>query len=310
MCGYDRDSTFGSEVSTENMLSQINSSLRLASLVKPQLMAITPVGSFFDDNEFPSNVRTKLVEKLGPLSYVKAFQVESRPSFIIDSERSGYLNSLEESFCQKKLIVGIGLETANDYIRKYCINKGFSSHDFIEACDYLHKHNMAAKAYLLLKPPFLSERQAIDDCIKSIQFAIENHVDKIDVFLCRIYSNTLCRWLYSKKRYRAPWLWSAVEVLKNLPTEYVRKVSVSTWGIPPYTAKLPYNCPKCSERIHWLLQLWRLSRNVELIKEMSTVECDCKKLWTSEIETEDANLQKTVQLNQELIKNEMNLKTA
>jgi len=61
----------------------------------------------------------------------------------------------------KKFEVAIGLETTNDLIRKDCINKGFSFSDFIRASEVAGKNDTSVKAYLMLKPPFLSERIAM-----------------------------------------------------------------------------------------------------------------------------------------------------
>jgi len=307
MCGYDRDSTRGRYVSEKSLSLQIAVSLRFIDALRPEILAITPVGSFFDDTEFPPSVRRNLIEKLEVLEYVRAVQVESRPEYIIHRESQKDLELIQQSFGKKKLIVGIGLETASDFVRKFSVNKGFKTQDFVEACKVLDEHKILVKAYLLFKPPFLSESEALQDCVDSVYFASKNGADMIDVFLCRIYPYTLCDWLFRRKMYRAPWLWSAVELLRRLPANIAKKVSISTWGIPPYSENLPYNCPKCSERVNWYLQTWRLSRDLKLLEEMSEIDCECKTKWTMVMKAKHCSFQKSVKNQYKTIQEELHL---
>ena len=61
----------------------------------------------------------------------------------------------------KPFELAFGLETSSDRIRKDSINKGFTFRDFVRAAEIARKNGATVKAYLMLKPLFLSERQAL-----------------------------------------------------------------------------------------------------------------------------------------------------
>ena len=66
----------------------------------------------------------------------------------------------------KPFELAFGLETSSDRIRKDSINKGFTFKDFVRAAEIAKKYGVTIKAYLMLKPLFLSERQAIEDILE------------------------------------------------------------------------------------------------------------------------------------------------
>ncbi len=65
--------------------------------------------------------------------------------------------------------MAIGLETSSDLIRKHSINKGFTFRDFVNAAEVAKVNGVAVKTYLMLKPPFLSEKQALEDIVTSVK---------------------------------------------------------------------------------------------------------------------------------------------
>ncbi len=297
VCGYNLESSGGKDIQEKLILNQVHIALSFVKSLKPRMVAITPVGSFLDDEELPFSARELILQELKPLTHPFLLQIESRPEYIIRAEHRGELDALSGFVGQKKIAIGIGLETSSDLIRKYSINKGFDFSSFTQASQILHEHGALVIAYLLLKPPFLNEKQALDDCLKSISDSYKSGADLVDVSLLRVYPNTILSWLFERKLYRPPWLWTAVRLLKELPDEFKRSTAVATWGIPPYSENLPYNCPKCSETINWYLQMWRLTRNRELLDAAFNFDCACKSTWENEIGNEGGSLHKTFEEN-------------
>ena len=90
--------------------------------------------------------------------------LESRPEYIIDEHISKTRRELED----RQVEIGIGLESSNDEIRRICVNKGFSKGEFQNALLTARAHNIGTRAYILVKPPFLTERDAIIDASNAI----------------------------------------------------------------------------------------------------------------------------------------------
>ena len=71
---------------------------------------------------------------------------------------------------------------------------------------------MSTKAYLMMKPPFISEKDAIEDMVKSAMDA-SPYAPTISINVCNVQRGTLIDEMFYRKSYRPPWLWSVVEVL-------------------------------------------------------------------------------------------------
>jgi len=225
-------------------------------------------GSFFDTNEVPADVRNYILDKL---SGVPKVIVETRPEFVTDEvceEISKILNGAE---------VAIGLETSNDLIRNSCINKGFNFNDFVEASKLASSHNLTVKAYLLLKPPMLTEKQALDDTITSIKEA-SRYANTISLNLCNVQKGTYVEKLWKKRLYRPPWLWTAVEALK-------RTAGMTTIICDPVaggTARGPHNCGTCDDDVIHEIQEYSLTQDKAVFK----TNCKDRTAWEFVLEFE------------------------
>jgi len=129
-------------------------------------------GSFFNDEEFDPDFRKYLFRKVNSLPYVRRILVETRPEYVNKDSISAAFDELAQN---KSLEVGIGLETADEFIRAACHRKGFYKRDFENAIDCLSSLDgrIGAVAYSLVKPSFLTEVEAIEDEINTAQYLAE-----------------------------------------------------------------------------------------------------------------------------------------
>src|SRR5262245_28096275 len=71
-----------------------------------------------------------------------------------------------------QLEVAIGLETVHpDVLTR--LNKQMTLDDFRRAAKFLRGHDIALRAFILLKPPFMEERGCVDWALRSIGFAFD-----------------------------------------------------------------------------------------------------------------------------------------
>lgn len=261
MCGYWSESRAVSDTILRQELDQVIEKIGDARILK-----IFTSGSFLDEREVPAELRRYLVDQIKERG-VKKLIIESRPEFI-DRKKL-------EDFRGIELEVGIGLETADDSIREQCINKGFNFLDFIKSSEIIRGEGFRVKCYLLLKPPFLSEGEAIEDLVKSAE-KVKDYVDVISVNLMNIQKATLVEKLWERGLYRPPWLWSAVEALKNIRTEVICD--------PVAGGKIrgPHNCGRCDKDVVSAIRLFSLTQE----KNVLDIECECKKIWLKALELE------------------------
>lgn len=265
MCGYASE---GAPATAKDLLDQFElATKRLSS--EDRVVKIYTSGSFLDPLEMPVEARTEILEILKNLG-IEKLVIETRPEYVSPK-------SVEECVSRIRTEFAVGLETANDLIRHEIIHKGFTFKEFVDAAKTIHDHGGTVKAYLLLKPPFLSEGAAIRDAISSAK-AASKHSDILSLNLSNIQRGTPMERLWERGGYRPPWLWSAVEVLKNVDS------TVICDPVGAGSARGPSNCGECDAAVADAIQNYNLTQDKDLLNE---VDCRCKAAWRKIVELEE-----------------------
>jgi len=265
MCGYIADSN--PDAQSSDIKKQLFEALALYDKAF-KIVKLFTSGSFLDQEEVPVDARDAILAALADTPRVI---VESRPEFVTSEICGDVVRS------NRHVEVAIGLETSNDDIRNNCINKGFTFRDFVRAAKVAHSDGLTVKAYLLLKPPFLTELEAMEDAIQSTHEAAP-HADTISLNLCNVQKGTLVEALWKKKLYRPPWLWTAVEVLKRVKP--IATVICDPVGAG--TARGPHNCGKCDRQVISEIKEFSLSQD----SASFTATCADQLLWKYVLEFE------------------------
>ena len=230
MCGYAGE---GAPATAHDLISQFEWAMGRSS-PEVSVVKIYTSGSFLDPDEMPVQARDEILGRLQALGISKLV-IESRPEYITAQSVEACLSHLPTEFA-------IGLESSNDLIREKAVRKGFSFRDFVVASELVHSQGGRIKAYLLLKPPLLTEGQALRDAIVT-GLAARPHADVLSLNLCNVQRNTLVERMWQRGEFRPPWLWSALEVLKSVPGPIVCD------PVGAGTRRGPHNCGECDESI-------------------------------------------------------------
>jgi len=266
MCGYASE---GAPATAQDLLVQFDDALGRLSL-EDEVVKIYTSGSFLDPEEVPLEARDGILGILQERG-IKKLVIESRPEYITPERVSDCLSRISTEFA-------IGLETASDLIRQYTIRKGFSFQDFAAASETVHQEGGLVKAYLLLKPPFLSEGAAIRDALSSAREAAR-HSDMLSLNLCNIQRGTPLERMWERGEYRPPWLWSAVEVLKGVCAPIICD------PVGAGTRRGPHNCGgECDAAIAEAIRKHSLTQDIGVFQGL---DCDCKLIWQKVVELEE-----------------------
>lgn len=268
MCGYYNDTNAG-PVRDENIIMQIEKSK--VKYKGEKIVKIFNSGSFFDPNEISPKVQEKIIESFPEAERII---VETRPEFI----NPELLERLMKY--RMKLMVALGLESSNDDILKNSINKGFTADYYERAAKLLYKNGFSTKTYILLKPPFLTEKKAIEDAVKSIEFA-SAYSEIISLNPVNVQNNTLVEYLWKKGYYRPAWLWSVVEVLRR--TAHLKKVV--SFPTAPGTKRGAHNCGKCDEDVIKAIENFSFTQDIGFLDNINA--CKCKEDWKKLIDFEE-----------------------
>ena len=143
--------------------------------------------------------------------------------------------------------------------------------------------------YVLLKPLWLSEAEAVRDAINSINWAYDQGAETVSLFINTIKKNTLCHFTHQLDhfpapfRYETPYLYSVFEVLRALPDE--RRQRTLVLGI---TSGMPYDigprsCPLCDNILNGTITAHNFTRRVELLDQVNKIRCACRSGWEEEM---------------------------
>jgi radical SAM enzyme (TIGR01210 family) len=123
-------------------------------------------GNFFDRNAIPVEDYDEIARILDGYENVI---VESHPKLI------GDLCLQFNELISGQLQVAIGLETTNPEVLPL-LNKRMDLNDFQRAVEFLSSHRIESRAFILLRPPFLSEPEGVEWAKKSIEFAFNSGI--------------------------------------------------------------------------------------------------------------------------------------
>jgi radical SAM enzyme (TIGR01210 family) len=120
-------------------------------------------GSFFDPHAIPLDDYATIAERIADFGRII---VESHPALIGDN--CFRFNDLVSG----KLEVAMGLETAHPPTLQR-LNKGMNLDQFAAAAEKILRHNIDLRVFVLVKPPFMDECDAIDWAKRSTDFAFD-----------------------------------------------------------------------------------------------------------------------------------------
>lgn len=278
-CGYNLVSDLKQEITPEHLITQTNYFVKLLPSATFPFITLTSCGSFMDAREIDDKTRLEIFKILDNKGYTH-INFESRPDFLRNTKR---LQNLHKAF-HGGISVGIGLESSNDYIRKYCVNKGYTTRVFKEATQSLKESEITYDAYVLCGKPFLSPKEDIEDAVETIKFAFDNGCQWVILMTANLQRHTLVYFMHKHGLYSLPKLWTTLEIMKRLPSNIRKNVILK--GIDkalPHPLKFASNCEYCTASIVDAHIQWNLTQDYSFIEEVLD-SCECKKEWEQNLD--------------------------
>jgi hypothetical protein len=198
MCSYSADIT-----PQEDLVGIVRKEVETHDVTKVKIFTS---GSFLDTQEMRYDDQKEIFAYLAGTDITEV-TIETRSEFV----EKETLRELADTL-NKSLEIAIGLESVNNHVLRYCINKGSTYEDFLAAAEILFGLEIPIKAYVFLKPLFLTEYEAIRDAITACE-TIEEYIETVSINPMAIHKKTLVEYLWRRGEYRPPWIWSLVEVL-------------------------------------------------------------------------------------------------
>ena len=274
VCGHLAKQTRTDEVLTaQQHIEQFNESFEKIDFAEYPLLNLYNNGSFFNENEICREARRTILKRISEEKNLKMVVLETRPEFV----NQDVIDEIKELIPNKVVEIAIGLELKDDYLRTICLNKGFSRNVFENAAKLITKE-CNLRTYVMLKPVFLNECEAIENAVETINYAFDIGASTVSLEACTIQKYTLADYLSKHGEYKTPWLWSIVEVVKR--TAHRGKVLIGMFQFYPSPSMVPYNCPKCSDRVLNAIRKYNKTLDISVFDGL---DCTCKSEWELEV---------------------------
>lgn len=245
-------------------------------------------GSFFDIQEIPLYARKYIYSIIAnkKKDYKKAvFSVESRFEFVSQKDIREIRRVLGDDVTIR---IGFGIESTNYLIREACINKNLPL-NWQNKIKFFKRYNIKADAHILLKPPFLTEKESIEDAVKSIKEMFKNGLsDRVILMTMNLRPGTVINELANIDKYRLPYIWSVIDVIKKLGPDICQNMMFHGFVVNAdgKNIKTVKGCQGCNHLIiPKILKFNKPKKNNwrKLIDLADSIDCQCKKEWREEI---------------------------
>jgi hypothetical protein len=240
----------------------------------PEYLSMFNGGSYLNNKEISINAQVDIMKQADRIDSLESILIESRPEYIVKDK----IELLSHCLHNKRLIVGIGLECQSDIIRNNNINKGFSRAHYEQAVKTLKSCGAEVLTYLFIKPINLSEKKALDEAIASAKYSFNVGTDYVVFNAALIQKGTIMEKQYKEGKYRPPWLWTIIEILKS--TKDLGPVRIGDFTDEPKPIAGPYNCDRCTDKIKESFNEYKISNDINIFNK---INCSCKDEWQKQL---------------------------
>lgn len=228
-------------------------------------------GSFFDPRAIPVSDLPTISKRLCGFERVI---VECHPTLVDDrclrfrdqlARDAAEIQVARRNVQPPMLEVAMGLETASpDVLAR--LNKRMTLDDFRNAAEFLNRHNIALRVFVLVKPPFVEEADAAHWAKASVEFAFDCRAGVVSLIPTRS-GNGAMEALAQLGEFSPPRLETIETAVERSVGLNRGRVFVDLWDLEKFST-----CPKCFEARRARLNQINLEQRV-----IEPVRCSCER---------------------------------
>ena len=289
MCNFGWSSTEGGPSAIELFVDHLRQLDR-----GTRHLHLGPGGSFYDDRETSPAMRQEVLHVLSELRALRTLGIETRPNLVTYDLLMDTVEQLPHSVT--RLVLGFGLECWNDFLREIAVNKGYSRQSVVKAGEIVAKANanqrrvdIEFETYILLKPVLLTEREAVDEALRTVDWSLRVGAGSCAIFMNTIKDATVQGFLAQRDdlrsplRYQTAYLRSAVEVLHRLPSSARRRTVVLGLQSGIMATEGPRGCERCAPFLLGAIYAHSFDRAEHVIRRAASSWCPCRDAWEQEM---------------------------
>jgi radical SAM enzyme (TIGR01210 family) len=281
MCGFRNASLPG--IGSSHLKKQIDYALTIKPpyLEEIEYISILGLGSFFDTREIPIDARNYILTCVSQINSIKKVQVESRLEYI----NTDNLKESHDIIENREFEVAIGIESSNEKIRNKILRKNLSWDELKKKFRLFKKTNTDFLAYILIKPPTLTEEDAVEDAVKSshdiVLLAREAGINvNLALEPTFVMSGTPLEEEYLAGKYKPINLWSLLEIIRGIHDLCPVFIGCNNEGFVDNSyvlgieaCKVPTSCFFCRKILLDALQEFNRTQNINVFNELFCSFC-------------------------------------
>jgi archaeosine synthase beta-subunit len=245
MCPFTNENNYGIGHDAQTLVDQVNETLvRGPDEPEYELLALYNDGSFFAPAEIPREIQVRIGE-LVAASGVTRLVVESLPQFVTPVVLGPFVEALKGV----ELEVGIGLQSSDDLVRETLVNTRVSRVAFERAIRTMYDFGVTPKIYLMIKPPLLTDGEAMTDVLNSVDYVRSLGVEGVTLCPTRVSRNTVAWQLWQAGDYQPPNLWTVVDTIRLAQREASVRVACINLRGSDFESVFPDSCPSCADTV-------------------------------------------------------------
>lgn len=273
-CGYFND--VRDDVTADDLFAQWEEAKRrLDDFEGCSMVKVYTSGTFFEDRENPPEWQEAILRETHERGLHLVIEAQAQ---LCTPEKLAWVAERHPG-----CTVAVGLEAYDDAVLRFHVNKGFSTKQWHRSVDMLRDNGLRVKTYLLFKPPFMSEGDALELTSKWIS-QVAPLSDDVSVNPMNIQKRTIVERLFRNREYRPPWLWSLVEMMERVHDD-ISEAQTRIIVHPTAAGRIrgAHNCGACDAEVVAAIERYSVSGDT---REFADLDCDCKRVWRAEVDND------------------------
>ena len=273
-CGYFND--VRDDVTADDLFAQWEEAKRrLDDFEGCSMVKVYTSGTFFEDRENPPEWQEAILRETHERGLHLVIEAQAQ---LCTQEKLAWVAERHPG-----CTVAVGLEAYDDAVLRFHVNKGFSTKQWHRSVDMLRDNGLRVKTYLLFKPPFMSEGDALELTCRWIS-QVAPLSDDVSVNPMNIQKRTIVERLFRNREYRPPWLWSLVEMMERVHDD-ISEAQTRIIVHPTAAGRIrgAHNCGACDAEVVAAIERYSVSGDS---REFADLDCDCKRVWRAEVDND------------------------
>lgn len=226
-CGHYRVSSRGNTVGADDFASQCHEGLQQLS-EDIRVLSLYNGGSFLSKDEVPLGALKYIFKAIRDRQNIERVIIESLPEFVTVE----YLERLKRWLGHKELEIGVGVDAVSGDVRELCVNKGCALATQLKALRTIRDAGCLPLSYVLVKPPFLSEEEAVVEAVRSVDVLISEGFPRVSLEPVSLQPGSFATYLHSRRLFYVPSLWTVQEVVRQV-TRCDVELRIGGWQYRP-----------------------------------------------------------------------------